>query len=118
MELTEKDIDAETAGRMRKELGLSQREFWGPVGVQQSVSSRYEHGHAEIPLPVRMLIVARYVGKVDLDTSTSDGVKEISRLGKMQSSEKDVQKVFAVLRNDIDKSIRKLTAAREALTIL
>jgi len=40
---------------LRKKLGLTQAEFWPPIGVTQSGGSRYEAGR-EIPEPVAILI--------------------------------------------------------------
>lgn len=45
--------------RKRMELGLNQTEFWGAIGVNQSVGSRYETGRT-IPRPVLMLLKLKY----------------------------------------------------------
>ena len=43
----------------RKKLGLSQSEYWNPLGVEQSSGSRYESGQA-IPTPVQKLAILAY----------------------------------------------------------
>ena len=48
--------------KLRKRLGLNQREFWAPLGVTQSGGSRYESGH-RIPRPVAKLIELAYGNK-------------------------------------------------------
>lgn len=45
---------------LRKDLGLSQRAFWIPLGVTQSGGSRYEAGRRMLP-PVSTLIELVYV---------------------------------------------------------
>lgn len=47
---------------IRKDLGLSQQEFWGPLGITQSGSSRYESGR-KIPMPTLLLLEAVYGSK-------------------------------------------------------
>ena len=44
---------------LRKSLGLNQTEFWGPLGVTQSGSSRYERGR-RIPKPVAILLEIKH----------------------------------------------------------
>ena len=46
--------------KVRTKLNMNQREFWLPVGVQQSTSSRYESGERPIPKPVRLLLLIAY----------------------------------------------------------
>ena len=43
----------------RKKLGLTQAQYWNPVGVTQSGGSRYENGR-EIPQTVQTLLELRY----------------------------------------------------------
>lgn len=59
-------IDADFVAVTRKRLGLTQADFWRPLGVTQSGGSRYETGRA-IPRPVRKLIWLVHV--VGLDPS-------------------------------------------------
>lgn len=40
-------------------IGLSQSQFWSPVGITQSGGSRYESGR-NIPRPVQKLLVIAY----------------------------------------------------------
>ena len=47
------------AREKRRKLGLNQIEFWGPIGVNQSVASRYER-ERRIPNSVQALLVLRY----------------------------------------------------------
>ena len=44
---------------VRKRLGMTQMEFWRPLGVHQAVGSRYESGRA-IPMPVQLLLELAY----------------------------------------------------------
>ena len=46
--------------KARKKSGLSQTEFWSPIGVKQSTASRYEKGDRGIPVHVQALLVIRY----------------------------------------------------------
>lgn len=98
MPLTEKHITASVVRAMREDLGLSQAAFWRAVGVEQSVGCRYESESARIPQPVRILIVAHYVGGVSIDATTPEGVAELSRLGSVQKAKKTAR--------DISKNIR------------
>lgn len=61
---------------LRKHFGLSQRDFWGALGVTQSGGSRYEKGRP-LPAPVRKLCRMFYVdGSTPSDAahSTDDEV--------------------------------------------
>lgn len=40
---------------MRKKLGLTQSEFWGPLRVTQSGASRYESGR-DLPDPLQIVL--------------------------------------------------------------
>jgi len=59
--MKEHEITGPVARKMRTERGMTQKEFWGPAGVQQSVSARYEAG-GNVPRAVRLLIVSLYCG--------------------------------------------------------
>lgn len=49
---------------MRKKTGQNQSQFWNPVGVTQSGSSRYEAGRA-IPRPTQLLLTLKIGSKKD-----------------------------------------------------
>ncbi len=51
--------------KLRRELGMNQREFWSEIGVTQSGGSRYESGR-NIPKPVKELLRLVYCEKIDL----------------------------------------------------
>lgn len=44
----------------RKEMGLTQAEFWARVGVTQSGGCRYEISGRDIPKPVTLLLEVAY----------------------------------------------------------
>ena len=46
--------------QFRKKLGLSQANFWVPLGVTQSAGSRYENTDRTTPQPVVTLITLMY----------------------------------------------------------
>lgn len=48
--------------KVRVKLNVNQSEFWNRVGVTQSGGSRYENGRS-MPLPVRILLGAVYLGE-------------------------------------------------------
>ena len=50
--------------KMREKLGLNQSQFWNPIGVTQSGSSRYEAGRA-IPRPTQLLLTLKIGSKKD-----------------------------------------------------
>ena len=50
---------------MRLNLGLTQTDFWAPVGVSQSGGSRYESGR-NMPKPVRELLRLVHVEQIDV----------------------------------------------------
>lgn len=54
-----KTITGKEAKEIRQKHKLNQTQFWTPLGVTQSGSSRYEGGRA-IPRPVQKLIVIAY----------------------------------------------------------
>ncbi len=114
MNITESEITSQVARELRKSRGLTQREFWRAVGVQQSVGARYEQD-VSIPHAVRILIVAHYVSGVKINTATPEGVAELSRLGAIQAKQTNVKSVSADARADISKAIKSLETARDAL---
>ena len=89
-------------------LGLPQRIFWPITGVTQSGGSRYEMGEKEknrrpMPEPVRKLLVAVYILKLDCDTMTSAELfrlfQEIERIKADRTGE------HIVVRRDLSASI-------------
>lgn len=48
--------------QIRERRGLSQVDFWTPLGVTQSGGSRYEKGRA-LPGPVQILLGIVYLGR-------------------------------------------------------
>lgn len=60
--------------QLRRQLGMSQKEFWHRLGVTQSGGSRYEKGRP-IPLPVVKLCRLIYLdGKGNVARSSDDAV--------------------------------------------
>ena len=52
---------------LRAKLGLTQGEFWAPVGVSQSGGSRYEAGR-KLPPSISTLLHLVHIEGVDLET--------------------------------------------------
>lgn len=88
---TEKGIDAVAARHLRETSGLTQKAFWGQIGITQSGGCRYENG-GEIPKPVRILLYVIHVAGLKIDASTEEGAADLMRLGKLQASELADQK--------------------------
>lgn len=57
--LNGKPVTGPACKELRKSLGKNQTDFWTPLGVTQSGSSRYEAGRS-IPKPVQILLVIAY----------------------------------------------------------
>src|SRR5574343_138799 len=57
----------ESAKALRIKLGLTQSEFWGPVGVSQSGGSRYESGR-KLPVSISTLLYLVHIEHIDLAT--------------------------------------------------
>lgn len=115
MKLTEKDITAEVAKSMRQGLGLTQRSFWEPLGVKQSVGHRYETD-TRIPRSVRILLVARYVAGLTLDANTPDDVDQIAKLAEFQASGNVAAKESAAARKVLQKATEHIQNAQASLT--
>lgn len=88
------DINSESAKQLRERLALTQKEFWGPVGVQQSVASRYERG-AKIPLAVRLMIVSAYCGGKPVAVPHASAVKK-ARVA-LEAAAKQISEAHAAL---------------------
>lgn len=114
MPLTENQITGTVARALRDQIGLTQTAFWSAVGVKQSVGCRYE-SDMPIPHPVRILIVARYVSGVQIDTGTPEGVAELSRLGGVQATFKDAKKAAAAVRSALDAAAIQIQRASDKL---
>jgi transcriptional regulator with XRE-family HTH domain len=56
---------------LRLERGMTQREFWSPLGVTQSAGFRYESGRG-IPAPVRELLRLAHVERIPLRAIRAD----------------------------------------------
>lgn len=62
MEITKPDqVMGAVAKDMRLASGLTQTQFWGPLGVSKSRASNYENGVHTIDPPVQVLIYLRHV---------------------------------------------------------
>lgn len=102
MKLTEKQVTAEAARSLRESLGLSQKAFWEPLGVLQSVGCTYESG-TKIPKSVRILLVTRYGAGLKLDTATQEGVEAIEKLAALQNVG-NASKALATASEHINKA--------------
>lgn len=114
MNLTEQEITGDAARCIRERLGLTQSEFWAPLGVKQSVGSRYEGNYAEIPQSVRILLVTHYVAGVKIDAASADGVAGLAVLGSIQASNSAARE----LRPAITKAVGTLQKAADSLKTL
>ncbi len=56
---------------LRLERGMTQHEFWSPLGVNQSAGSRYESGRG-IPAPVQELLRLAHVERIPLHAIGAD----------------------------------------------
>jgi predicted transcriptional regulator len=117
MHITEQDVTGPIARKLRDDAGLTQAAFWRPLGVQQSVGSRYE---TDIPIPhaVRILLVARYVAGMRIDAGNVEGVADLIRLGAIQSKQAQSKSIVAHARADMTRAIKNLETARDALQSL
>lgn len=112
---TESDITGQIARQLREELGLSQREFWVPLGVLQSVGCRYETADIPVPASVRILLVTRYCGGLMIDAATPEGVAELARLGSIQQSQQQAKTLSRVIAADLEKAIDNLAQAKASI---
>jgi transcriptional regulator with XRE-family HTH domain len=62
-----------SAKDLRIKLGLTQSEFWAPVGVSQSGGSRYESGR-KLPVSISTLLYLVHVEHIDLAMLVGDDV--------------------------------------------
>ena len=118
MKITEDQMTGLQARQLRESLGLSQKEFWGAVGVLQSVGARYETGSAHIPrIPraVRILLVANYIAGLRIDASTQAGVEELVQHAAIQGSVRSARASTASARSDLDRATKNIQAAKERL---
>lgn len=114
MKITEKDVTGPIARQLRESLSLKQPQFWNPVGVQQSVGSRYER-EANIPHSVRILLVATYVAGLKLDTNTPEAVEALTRLAAVQTSFKSASAHAAAARADLNNASKNISTAQALL---
>ena len=63
---------------IRKQLGLNQSEFWGPLGVTQSGGSRYESGR-NMPKQVEVLLRLRYEHGIENIDALPALIKAVSK---------------------------------------
>ena len=67
------------ARELRQRRGLTQEQFWKPLGVTQSAGSRYESGRG-IPGPVRELLRLAHVEGIDLHSLRGEDWSIVSYL--------------------------------------
>lgn len=118
--ITESEMTAAKALELRKAKGLTQEEFWGPIGVKQSVACRYEKGGKKLPLPrsVRILLVARYVCGLEMDTSSTKGVEDLAAVAGVLDRPEVAKQIAIHIKRDVIKAIKGLETARNALESL
>lgn len=112
--MTEANITNESARKMRQDLGLTQKEFWGPVGVAQSVGARYEDD-VKIPRPVRILIVARYVGGLKIAADTPQDISDIQLMADVQRKLGTAKALARKVSKDLDRAAGDISAAKASL---
>ena len=76
---TANDITGPVARQLRVMRGMSQREFWGAIGVKQAIGCRYELGF-RVPGPIKTLVFIRYVAGIEHDLSTVEGAAMLRQL--------------------------------------
>ena len=64
---------------LRSQLGLTQSDFWSPVGVSQSGGSRYESGR-KLPAAISTLLHLVHIEKLDLSLLKGDDHRVGQRL--------------------------------------
>jgi hypothetical protein len=79
---SEDEIDSAYVHYLRVVKGMTQAEFWTPVGVSQPRGHRYEMGDNKIPTCVRKLLFVRYVAGLDLDDPKQADFRNLKRLLK------------------------------------
>lgn len=111
--LTEQDITGAVAKAIRLELGMTQNDFWGPLGRSKKQASNYENEFHDRPLPdiIRMLVFIRYYLGFNFDISSPQGVKEAkvamgrihgpSGLEEAEAAAKAQEQQCKDLRNDV-----------------
>ena len=112
---TEDQITGPVARELRLSMGISQNKFWKPLGVQQSVASRYEGDYCELPQSVRILIVANYISGLKIDAKTAEGVEELSKLGSIQSAFQVASAAAGAAREQLDHAANNIQQARSTL---
>lgn len=114
MKITENTITGPIARDLREKAGMTQAQFWKPLGVQQSVGCRYE---SDMPIPnaVRILLVATYVAGMSIDTTTDDGVAALERLGTLQAKDRDLKKSAARAIRALDSAAAEIAGARDTI---
>lgn len=108
-------VTNESARKLRHELGLTQKEFWGPVGVAQSVGARYEDD-VKIPRPVRILVVARYVAGLMISAETSEDIEELRLMSDVQRKLGTARSLARKVSKDLDGAARNIAAAKASLS--
>jgi transcriptional regulator with XRE-family HTH domain len=83
---TEYDITPDAIRVIRNQTGLSQRAFWGALGLSQSAGSLYEKGVQALPSPTRTLLFLMYVIGLEFDTRTAEGAAALHQLARMQQA--------------------------------
>ena len=82
---TEADVTGPRVRAIRKRLGLSLPEFWGPLGVQSTTGGRLETENVKPSKPVRIAVFTRYVAGLELDATTEVGVADIRNLARIKN---------------------------------
>lgn len=115
MKHTEKEITGPVAKALREAAKMTQGAFWNPIGVHQSVGSKYESAETKIPRSVRILIVANYVAGMKIDTATVASIEALERLGILQAKDRDMKTSTARVLRALDSAAKEIAGARETI---
>ena len=73
------DTNSTHCFELRQRLGLTQTQFWGPMGVTQSAGCRYEKGQG-LPNQVNELLRVRYIEQIDTKAISGEDWAAVSHL--------------------------------------
>jgi hypothetical protein len=114
MKMTEKDITGQWCKDLRRRLAMTQRQFWGPLGITQAPASSYETGKRDIPRPVRMLILANHVagGKVEQAADYKPGANWRKKKQELQARERAIKSAATRAVRALDAASAEVARAR------
>lgn len=104
------EITGHVARKIRQELGLSQAEFWGAIGIRRETGNNYER-RGRLTEPVRLLVFAHYIAGIPVND-----LQELRRVGAVAKAMREAGARLSEAAESVSQAAIYIESAVEAVT--